>query len=106
MRRFNRSFSISSRFADRPIGSRSRRAVPRFAALWLLLFSIASNGISRLAGSCEEGGTATVVPVDSFSFPASGVRVKGRAILHAIDDLYLPLKKNLCYYLSKPNVRT
>ncbi|MFA6564822.1 MAG: hypothetical protein WCV00_23140, partial [Verrucomicrobiia bacterium] len=42
--------------------------------------------------------------------PASAVtilgnRVERRATLLAIDDYSLPLKKDLCYYLSKPKVR-
>jgi hypothetical protein len=33
------------------------------------------------------------------------MQVERRAVLLAIDDALLPLKKNLCYYLSKPHVR-
>lgn len=42
--------------------------------------------------------------VNAFYFPASGIRVEGKAILLAIDDLSLPFKKSLCYYLSKPAI--
>ncbi len=53
-------------------------------------------------------GTARSTPMPSangFYFPASGIRVEGNAILLAIDDLSLPFKKSLCYYLSQPAVR-
>ncbi len=45
------------------------------------------------------------------SRPANAVSILGsqmprRAMLLAIDDYSLPLRKNLCYYLSKPKVRT
>ncbi len=40
-----------------------------------------------------------------FSFPTTGVSVQDHAVLLAIDDASLPLKQNLCYYLSKPTVR-
>ncbi len=38
-------------------------------------------------------------------FPATGVRVSGTGTLLAIDDVSLPLRKDLCYYISKPTVR-
>jgi len=41
----------------------------------------------------------------TISFPSLGSSAKGRAVLLAIDDHGLPLKRNLCYYLSKPKVR-
>ncbi|NUQ65012.1 MAG: hypothetical protein HUU20_21315 [Pirellulales bacterium] len=37
-------------------------------------------------------------------FPATGITTKGQAMLLAIDDASLPLKRNLCYYLTKPTV--
>jgi len=40
-----------------------------------------------------------------FHFPTTGVRVAGRAMLLAIDEASLPLRKDLCYYLSRPEVR-
>jgi len=40
-----------------------------------------------------------------FHFPASGIQVDKQAVLLAIDDVSLPLKRNVCYYLSKPTVR-
>ena len=42
---------------------------------------------------------------NEFCFPTTGAHVAGNALLLAIDDASLPLKKNLCYYLSKPKVR-
>jgi hypothetical protein len=41
-----------------------------------------------------------------FRFPTTGVKVKSEAVLLAIDDFSLPLKRNLCLYLTKPSVRT
>lgn len=41
-----------------------------------------------------------------FRFPTIGSSVEGKATLLAVDDYSLPLKKNLCHYLSKPEVRT
>ncbi|HJN18585.1 MAG TPA: hypothetical protein QGH10_23995, partial [Armatimonadota bacterium] len=40
-----------------------------------------------------------------FLFPTTGASTGGRAVLLAIDDASLPLKSNLCYYLTKPSVR-
>lgn len=45
-----------------------------------------------------------VVPT-RIEFPSIGIQVEHRAVLLAIDDAVLQLKKNLCYYLSKPQVR-
>jgi len=42
---------------------------------------------------------------NDFLFPATGVSVTGQTTLLAIDDVSLPLKNNLCFYLSKPTVR-
>ena len=41
----------------------------------------------------------------SLRFPATGVRRKDPAVLLAIDNHSLPLARNLCLYLSKPQVR-
>ena len=41
-----------------------------------------------------------------FHFPTLGVRVEREATLLAIDDCSLPWRKNLCYYLSKPEARS
>lgn len=41
----------------------------------------------------------------TFCFPTMGVEVERHAILLAIDDYLLPLKRNLCHYLTKPAVR-
>ncbi len=40
-----------------------------------------------------------------IGFPSIGISVEHDALLLAIDDSLLPLKKNLCFYLSKPDVR-
>ena len=42
---------------------------------------------------------------NEFVFPSTGISVKNQAVLLAIDDVSLPLKKNLCYYMSQPKVR-
>lgn len=40
-----------------------------------------------------------------FAFPTIGTRVSGRALLLAIDNVSLPLKKDLCYFLTRPTLR-
>ena len=40
-----------------------------------------------------------------FRFPCTGVDVEREAVLLAIDDVLLPLKRNVCTYLSRPEVR-
>jgi hypothetical protein len=40
-----------------------------------------------------------------FDFPAVGLTVGGSALLLAIDDYMLPLRRNLCLHMSKPQVR-
>ena len=39
-----------------------------------------------------------------FVFPNTGIAVSQGTLL-AIDDVSLPLRRNLCYYLTKPTVR-
>ncbi|OHB57165.1 MAG: hypothetical protein A2Y12_13545 [Planctomycetes bacterium GWF2_42_9] len=60
-------------------------------------------GCTYLTGSVFAG-------TDSFGteffFPATGISVKNKAVLLAIDELSLPLKNNVCFYISKPRVRT
>jgi hypothetical protein len=56
--------------------------------------------IALLAESNAAGANAA-----AFYFPATGVSVDDQAVLLAIDDVSLPLKHNVCYYLSKPKVR-
>ena len=56
-----------------------------------------------LAGSTAAGENKAAS--SGFHFPATGVCVDKQAILLAIDDVSLPLKENVCYYLSKPKVR-
>src|SRR5262245_687124 len=40
-----------------------------------------------------------------FEFPTTGVSATGGALLLAIDDVLLPLRANLCYYLTRPSIR-
>ncbi|BBO33623.1 hypothetical protein PLANPX_3235 [Lacipirellula parvula] len=42
---------------------------------------------------------------EAIKFPTIGSQAIGRATLLAIDDYSLPLRKNLCYYMTKPTVR-
>ncbi|MHB0936905.1 MAG: hypothetical protein ACYC6A_10990 [Armatimonadota bacterium] len=41
----------------------------------------------------------------NYAFPSTGIPSGERALLLAIDDVALPIRKNLCLYLSKPNIR-
>jgi hypothetical protein len=41
----------------------------------------------------------------NFTFPSTGIPSGRRALLLAIDDVALPIRKNLCLYLTKPAVR-
>lgn len=45
------------------------------------------------------------MPEHIFHFPTCGISTERQALMLAIDDALLPVKKNLCYYLSKPEVR-
>jgi len=40
-----------------------------------------------------------------FQFPAIGISAEGRALVLAIDDVLLPFRRGLCYYISRPTVR-
>ncbi|MCC6490874.1 MAG: prolyl oligopeptidase family serine peptidase [Candidatus Hydrogenedentes bacterium] len=60
------------------------------------LFVIGLAAISADAGLADGG---------AFVFPSTGIRVPGQAVLLAIDDASLPLKRDMCLYLSKPAVR-
>ncbi|PYV07494.1 MAG: hypothetical protein DMG07_28665, partial [Acidobacteria bacterium] len=39
-----------------------------------------------------------------FEFPTTGASADGNALLLAIDDILLPLRYNLCYYLTRPEI--
>ena len=39
-----------------------------------------------------------------FEFPTTGASADGNALLLAIDDVLLPLRYNLCYYLTRPEI--
>src|SRR5262245_58543726 len=41
----------------------------------------------------------------TFSFPSTGIAVEKQAMLLALDEVLLPLRENVSYYLSKPEVR-
>ena len=69
--------------------------------LWWAL-SLWLSAAFCFAGACAEPPQGVV---NTFHFPATGIAVDDKAILLAIDDVSLPLKRNVCYYLSKPKVR-
>jgi len=71
----------------------------RLVCLLLVSTFCLSLSAEGTRGDTEEIGKA------EFFFPATGVRIAGQAVLLAIDDVSLPLKNNLCYFLSKPEVR-
>jgi len=51
-------------------------------------------------------GKPVRMETSGFRVPSTVSKALGNVILLAIDDHLLPLKKDLCYYLSKPKVRT
>ena len=69
----------------------------------------ATTSLTFLAGVLLTAGLSlaeeTTKPGAGFHFPATGIHVDGQAVLLAIDDVSLPLKRNVSYYLSKPKVR-
>jgi hypothetical protein len=70
--------------------------------------SLAIGCLLFVASTWSSASTALVAAADSpteFSFPTTGVRVDGQSVLLAIDDRSLPLKHNLCLYLTRPTVR-
>ena len=71
----------------------------RFALIGLAFFA----GLVPIARSTLAEETSE--PDAGFRFPATGIHVDGQAVLLAIDDVSLPLKQNVSYYLSKPKVR-
>lgn len=67
-------------------------------------------GRSFLAAVLSGLLTAAAAPPPSpkeggFAFPGTSLRVPGQAVLLGIDEVALPLRRNLCLYLSKPKVR-
>ncbi len=89
------------------IASRIGRVVCAAAIGWACSRMPVMGGAagSSRAGSPEVVKRNQVQDPPTFLFPATGVRVGGRAVLLAIDDASFPLKRNLCLYLSKPMVR-
>ncbi len=69
---------------------------------WLATAGTAALALGTPAGP---GQAAERAAASGFRFPATGAEVQGSALLLAIDSVSLPLKKNLCYYLSRPRVR-
>ena len=55
-----------------------------------------------LHSGCTESAPVTR---DTFYFPGITAPVKGEALLLAIDDHLLPIKRNLSLYYSRPKVR-
>jgi len=76
---------------------RIRGVTPALASLCALLL-FAQCGPGRDSTSTGGGNR-------SFRFPTTGVAVETQAMLLAIDELLLPLRENVSYYLSKPDVR-
>ena len=67
-------------------------------SMYLVVLSIHSE--LRASGSWSRPGHEA----SAIEFPTLGTRAEGQAVLLAIDDYSLALKKNLCFYLSKPKV--
>ncbi len=58
------------------------------------------------AAGLQSGCTGSApVTRDAFYFPGLTAPVKGEALLLAMDDHLLPIKRNLSLYCSKPKVR-
>ena len=54
----------------------------------------------QASGSVSRSGQEA----SAIEFPTLGTQAEGEAVLLAIDDYSLAIKKNLCFYLSKPKV--
>ncbi|HJT79194.1 MAG TPA: hypothetical protein VJ739_18505 [Gemmataceae bacterium] len=79
---------------------RQQRGLSRRQWLATAGTAVLTLGTPSAPGQAREQSAAA-----GFRFPATGVAVPGAALLLAIDSVSLPLKRNLCYYLSKPKVR-
>jgi hypothetical protein len=77
-----------------------RHTLPNACFNMLKSLLVAAVSLPLLAGL---GFTAEEQPASAVTI--LGNHVEHRATLLAIDDYSLPLKKDLCYYLSKPKVR-
>jgi hypothetical protein len=75
-----------------------KRPVKDWTVALLLIVGWAWLTQSNCCAAQKDGGR-------EFSFPTTGVRVAGQAVLLAIDDQSLPLRHHLCLYLAKPTVR-
>lgn len=72
---------------------------------WLIPSQVPGAEAATTRADAQENQPASLGGPHGFYFPSTGVRVAKQAVLLAIDDRLLPLRKNLCYYLQKPKVR-
>jgi hypothetical protein len=72
--------------------------VNRRSAWLLLTAALLASGPTEIVSAEQSVGTG-------FRLTESGQQVSGQAILLAIDEMALPLRRNLCLYLAKPAVR-
>src|SRR5262249_48292401 len=73
----------------------TRRTIKIGAVFYVLALGIQCGRVRE--GSLEPNA-------GSFFFPTTGVAVEKQALLLAIDDYLLPLRENVSYSLTKPNV--
>ena len=70
-----------------------------------LLLVLCCAAFSKCARSAESAPLRPAAAKSTLGFLSPGTEVVGQSVWLAIDDQSLPLKHNLCYYLSKPAVR-
>ena len=80
----------------------SGRHCQQFGSYEIMLTNLV---LVSLVITCAVATNAVGQVNDGFVFPATGITAQGQAMLLAIDDVSLPLKNNLCFYISKPKVR-
>jgi hypothetical protein len=85
-----------------PVVAAQRLEGARLSRRQMLEMAGAATVACGLSAAAARSGETT--SASGFRFPATGVEVRQAALLLAIDDVSLPLKKNLCYYLSRPKV--
>ena len=73
--------------------------------IFLAVTILIPTGTILRAESSSVSDTSRRMAACTFHFPTIGTSAQDQAILLAIDDHSLPLKRNLCYYLSRPKVR-
>jgi hypothetical protein len=69
------------------------------------LVSVSTIGLALFAGCVSDRGSNSSASPKEFYFPNTGVTVKNQAVLLAVDEYLLPLKENVCTYLSTPSYR-